>query len=66
MKKKENYLERKPQRCDDISWSKEGEIVTLAIENKGFMNRVFQKLLKNASACLRQNLKHPAANNLKR
>ena len=44
--KKENYLERKPKRCDEISWSKEGEIVTLAIENKGFMNRVFQKLLK--------------------
>ncbi|MBQ4087232.1 MAG: PqqD family protein [Clostridia bacterium] len=49
MKKKktvisENYLERKPVRCD-LKWSAdENGIVTLEKENTGVMNRIAQKL----------------------
>ena len=51
MKKKnvitKNYLEGIPLRHPDINWSKEDEgIVTLEIENTGFMNRVAQKFFK--------------------
>lgn len=51
MKKKnvipDNYLERIPVRRDSIAWSSDEQgIVTLEIENKGFANRVAQKLLK--------------------
>ena len=51
MKKKnvitKNYLEGIPLRHPDINWSKDDEgIVTLEIENTGFMNRVAQKLFK--------------------
>ena len=49
MKKKQvittNYLEKIPLRPPDIKWSEDGKgIVTLEIENKGFFNRVAQKL----------------------
>ena len=49
MKKKtvisKNYLDRIPYRPVEIRWSCDGEgIVTLEIENRGFMNRVAQKL----------------------
>ena len=46
MKKSENYLEKVPARCENIPWKEDNGIVTLEIENKWFMNRVFQKLLK--------------------
>ena len=52
MKKKkivisENYLERIPVRIDSIGWSTDSEgIVTLEIENKGWANRIAQKLFK--------------------
>ncbi len=51
MKKKnvitKNYLEGIPLRHPDINWSKDNEgLVTLEIENTGFMNRVAQKLFK--------------------
>lgn len=47
IEKKENYLERIPLQSDKLNWSEDGKgIVTLEIENKGFINRVFQKLLK--------------------
>ncbi len=51
MKKKnvitKNYLEGIPLRHPDINWSKDDEgLVTLEIENTGFMNRVAQKLFK--------------------
>jgi len=46
MNKKENYLERKPVPYSGISWKEEDGIVTLEVENKGMMNRIFQKLLK--------------------
>jgi len=52
MKKKketvsENYLEKVPVRPEWIPWSAdENGIVTLDIENKGFMNTVAQKLFK--------------------
>ncbi len=43
--KKENYLERRPMRPEQIQWSVDEEgIVTLDIENKGFFNRMAQKL----------------------
>ena len=45
-KQAENYLDLKPQKSDKISWSQQDGKVTLEIENKGFWNRVFQKLLK--------------------
>lgn len=43
----QNYLERIPYRPLEINWKADGEgIVTLEIENRGFMNRVAQKLFK--------------------
>lgn len=46
-KKKENYLERHPDRPDWIEWfADEKGIVTLTIENKGVFNKIAQKLLK--------------------
>ena len=44
--KKENYLDKIPVKSYCISWKTEEEKVTLAIENKGIYNRLFQKLLK--------------------
>lgn len=46
MKKSENYLEKKPCRSSTIVWSEAEGIVTLEIENKGLMNRIFQVILK--------------------
>ena len=48
MRKKntENYLDFKPRRNEIFNWSAQDRKVTLEIENKGFLNRVFQKLLK--------------------
>ena len=43
----QNYLEKIPYRPLEIKWSENEEgIVTLEIENKGFMNRLAQKLFK--------------------
>ena len=48
MKKKivisQNYLERIPYRPHEIKWKEEEGTVTLEIENRGFMNRLAQKL----------------------
>ena len=42
-----NYLEGIPLRNPDINWSvDEDGIVTLEIKNKGFVNRIAQKLFK--------------------
>ena len=47
MKNKENYLEKIPSRSVDINWSTDGNgMVILDVENKGIVNRIFQKLLK--------------------
>ncbi len=49
MKKKssENFLERKPKRGGHLTWKQEENgNVTLEIENKGWMNRICQKLFK--------------------
>lgn len=46
MEKKENYLEKKPIRNDEINWTTSDGKVTLEIENTGIMNRIFQKLFK--------------------
>lgn len=45
-KKTENFLDRRPLRNEKFAWSADGGKVTLEIENKGVMNRIFQKLLK--------------------
>ena len=43
----ENYLDRIPVRAEHIKWSQNDDgIVTLDIENKGFFNRIAQKLFK--------------------
>lgn len=46
-KKIENFLEVIPVKNPEINFTTDDNgIVTLEIENKGLMNRVFQKLLK--------------------
>lgn len=45
-KQKRNYLDGKPRRREGLTWSEEDGRVTLAIENTGIWNRLFQKLLK--------------------
>lgn len=46
-KNKENFLEKVPVRNDSISWTRgEDGKITLEIENKGFFNRLAQKLFK--------------------
>ena len=43
----ENYLEKTPIRKPTINWSVDQQnIVVLEIENKGFMNKIAQKLFK--------------------
>ncbi len=45
--KNENFLEVVPIRNPEINFTQDDNgIVTLEIENKGLMNRIFQKLLK--------------------
>ena len=46
MKNKENFLEKKPQKNNEIGWKTQDGNVTLEIENKGLFNRLAQKLLK--------------------
>lgn len=47
MKKNENYLERIPRRPERIDWTQENDgMVTLHVENKGFFNRLLQKIAK--------------------
>ena len=47
MKNKENYLDKKPLRCENIRWKSDNEgIITLEIDNTGFFNRLSQKLFK--------------------
>ena len=44
-KRSENYLERKPVRNEAIPWSIDDKgLVTLQVENKGWVNRLAQKL----------------------
>ncbi len=45
--KMNNFLEKIPVRNEKIGWSKDEKgVVTLEIENKGFFNRLAQKLFK--------------------
>ncbi len=49
MKKQKNsidYMVLKPSRNPLIKWSEENGAVTLELENKGAMNRIFQFLIK--------------------
>ena len=41
---KENYLDKKPMLKPDIGYTTKDGIVTLEIENKGIINKIFQKL----------------------
>lgn len=45
-KNNENYLDRKPKRIENLTWSMDNNIVTLEIENKGIFNSIAQKLFK--------------------
>lgn len=46
-KNQSNYLEKIPKRNEEIVWKTDKKgIVTLEIENKGFVNKIAQKLLK--------------------
>lgn len=46
-KKDENYLERKPLRRPDLSWSADEQgIITLQVENKGVFNKIAQIFFK--------------------
>lgn len=42
----ENYLDKIPKISAKISWTEEDNIVTIAIENKGFFNKVAKRLFK--------------------
>ena len=45
--KQENYLEKIPVRKQAFRWTKNDEgIVTVEIDNKGFFNRLLQKIAK--------------------
>ena len=45
--KDENYIDRVPVQATSLAWSEnENGLVTLDIENKGFFNRIAQKLFK--------------------
>jgi len=47
LKIEQNFLEYKPNRNPPITWeTEENGAVTLAIANKGLMNRIAQKLFK--------------------
>lgn len=44
---KENYLDKVPAFSEKHSWRQEKDgMVTILMENTGFFNRIFQKLLK--------------------
>ena len=46
MKNNKNFLENKPKKNPNINWTVKDGKVTLEIENKGFFNRIAQKLFK--------------------
>lgn len=46
MKNSKNFLENKPKKNPNINWTVKDGKVTLEIENKGFFNRIAQKLFK--------------------
>ena len=46
MKNNKNFLENKPKKNPDINWTVKDGKVTLEIENKGFFNRIAQKIFK--------------------
>ena len=46
MKNNKNFLENKPKKNPDINWTIKDGKVTLEIENKGFFNRIAQKIFK--------------------
>ena len=46
MKNNKNFLENKPKKNPDIKWTIKDGKVTLEIENKGFFNRIAQKIFK--------------------
>lgn len=46
-KQNENYLEKIPVRIEKFRWTENGDgLVTIEIDNKGFFNRLLQKIAK--------------------
>ena len=45
-KKEENYLEKVPSKVEKFRWTEENNLVTIEIDNKGFFNRLLQKIAK--------------------
>ena len=46
-KKTENYLERIPTKCEKFRWTEsDNGLVTIEVDNKGFFNRLLQKIAK--------------------
>ena len=46
--KQENYLEKVPARCEKFRWTESCDgLVTIEIDNKGFFNRLLQKIAKH-------------------
>ncbi|MBQ6825767.1 MAG: PqqD family protein [Clostridia bacterium] len=44
---KENFLEKKPIRNPEIAWETDDNgVITLKVENKGFFNKIAQKVFK--------------------
>ena len=44
--KKENCLDKVPQISPKIKWNINDDRVVLTLENKGFLNYIFQKIMK--------------------
>ena len=42
----ENYLDKIPAICGDLDWMENNGLVTVVQENKGFYNRLAQKMFK--------------------
>ena len=59
MKKNDNYLDKKPILKSSLTYSvSEDNIVTLEIENKGFMNKLAQKLFQGGAGALLEAITH--------
>ena len=48
----ENYLDKIPAICGDLDWMENNGLVTVVQENKGFYNRLAQKMFKTPEVSL--------------
>lgn len=44
--KKENYLDKIPQKKKDISWSKKTDLITIHLVHRGFYDKLAQKFFQ--------------------